>query len=86
LARPIADAIATSFHLALDRGRGSLRHALRGNDRFLRMEEYQESSGVTDVGPVSHSGGGERFWLGDEFSPGVAGDIDDVVVGFEDEV
>jgi len=47
---------------------------------------YQESWGVTDVGPVSHSDGGDHFWLGDEFSPSVAGDIDDVVVGFEDQV
>ena len=35
---------------------------------------------------MSGSDGSDGFWLGDEFSPGVAGGVDDVVVGVEDEV
>ena len=47
---------------------------------------YQESWGLTDGGPIAHSDGGYGFWLGDEFSPGVAGGVDDVAAGFEDKV
>jgi hypothetical protein len=38
------------------------------------------------MGPFAHADGGDGFWLGDEFAPGVAGGVDDVVVAFEDEV
>jgi hypothetical protein len=47
---------------------------------------YQESWGLTDVGPFSHADRGDHFWLGEEFAPSVAGDVDDVFVSFEDEV
>jgi hypothetical protein len=51
---------------------------------------YQESWGLTDVGPISHADGGDRFWLCDELAPSVAGSVagsvDDVVVSVEDEV
>ena len=46
----------------------------------------KSSTGLTGVGPVSHADGGDLCWLCSEFAPSVAGDIDDVVVGFEDEV
>jgi hypothetical protein len=38
------------------------------------------------MGPFAHADGGDGFWLRDEFAPGVAGGVDDVVVAFEDEV
>jgi hypothetical protein len=47
---------------------------------------YQESWGLTDVGPLSHADGGDGFWFGYEFSPSVAGGVDDVVVSVEGEV
>ncbi len=44
---------------------------------------YQESWGLTDVRPVSHADGRDGLGLVDEFAPGVAGGVDDVVVGLE---
>ena len=41
--------------------------------------------GSDDVGPFAHSGG-DGLWLGDEFAPGVTSGVDDVVIGFEDEL
>jgi hypothetical protein len=48
---------------------------------------YTESHGrLTDVGPFSHADRCDQLWVGDEFASSVAGDVDDVFVGFEDEV
>ena len=41
---------------------------------------------MTDVSPVAHSEGRDRFGLSDEFVPSFAGGVDDGVVVFEDGV
>jgi hypothetical protein len=54
------------------------------SDANRRAVLYQESWGLTDMSPFSHADGSDRLWLGDEFSPGGASGVDDVVVGVED--
>ena len=38
------------------------------------------------MGPLPHADGHDAPWLADEFVPGKAAVVDDVVVGFEDPV
>ena len=54
--------------------------------RSLSDDLYQGSYRLTDVSPISHSDGCDACGLGGEFSPCIAGGVDDGVVVFEDGV
>ena len=47
---------------------------------------YQRPSNLTDVRPIAHPDGGDRFGQGDELSPSLACRVDDGVDVFEDAV
>ena len=54
--------------------------------RIRNTELYQRASPLTDGRPFACSDRLDGFGFCDEFPPGVAGSLDDVVVGFEDAV
>jgi hypothetical protein len=41
---------------------------------------------LTDVSPIAHADGGDDFWFAEDVHPGLAGGVDDGVVGLEDAI
>ncbi len=58
----------------------------RAGRHSLRVDLYQESWGIDRRAPILACRWRDRIWLGEEFTPGLAGGVDDIVVGLEDEV